>query len=73
MDSPEQFSISFGNFPQKLHGSPDLFNIGFWLAQVPANCPSFFPHILIAMPAKASANNTILINNNFIRLKSMQK
>ena len=38
----------------------DYFNKlkGFWLAQVPANSPSFFTQILIAIPAKAIKSNT---------------
>ena len=61
------FSQFSGNLPQKPQGSPDLFSIGFWLAQVPANSPSFVAHILIAIPNTANSNKPIVINANFIR------
>jgi hypothetical protein len=43
-----------------------LFKKGLWLAQVPENSPSFFAHILIAIPAKASPRSKNVIKNNSI-------
>jgi len=62
----EQSFISSGDFPQKLQDSPPVFKNGLWLAQVPANFPSFFAQILMAIPAKAKPNKTIVISSNFI-------
>ena len=64
----EQFFASSGDLPQKLQDSPSLFKNGLWLAHVPANFPSFFAHILMAIPANAKANNIIVINKSFITL-----
>ena len=62
----EQSFISSGDFPQKLQDSPSVFKNGLWLAQVPANFPSFFAHILMAIPAKAKPSSTIVISSNSI-------
>ena len=64
--SPWHFSS--GRAPQKLHVSPVSLISGLLLAQVPANLPSFFAQILIAIPAKANANNTIETSAIFISL-----
>ena len=60
-----QFSNWSGVFPQNPQDSPSVFNIGFWLAQVPANLPSFFAQILIAIPAKPKPNRPIVSNKSF--------
>lgn len=59
-------------FPQKPQGSPSLFKCGFWLAQVPANLPSFLAHILIAIPATPKAKNSSVIRNSFISFNFLQ-
>ena len=59
-------SCSSGSFPQNPHASPSLFKKGLWLAQVPANSPFFFPQILMAIPANASAKSPMVTNTNFI-------
>lgn len=61
-----QSFISSGVFPQKLQFSPSLFKNGLWLAQVPENFPSFFAHILIAIPANAIASKPIVNKTSFI-------
>ena len=61
----EQSFISSGVLPQKPQFSPSLFKNGLWLAQVPANLPSFFAQILIAIPAKATPSKTMVIISNF--------
>lgn len=48
-----------GRAPQKLQDSPSGFKNGLLLAHVPENSPSFFTKILMAIPAKAKANNPI--------------
>jgi hypothetical protein len=68
-----QVSNSSDGFPQKPQASPFLFSIGFWLAQVPANSPSFFAQSLMAIPATPSANNPIVNNINFIQIVSVVK
>ncbi|MGZ5190762.1 MAG: hypothetical protein ACXWCZ_07050 [Flavisolibacter sp.] len=47
--------------PQMLQ-EPASLNMGLLLLQVPANLPSFFTRILIAIPAKASPTSTMEIN-----------
>lgn len=59
-------SCSPGSLPQNPQASPSLFKKGLWLAHVPANSPFFFPQILIAIPANASANNPIVTSANFM-------
>lgn len=61
-----QVSNWSGDFPQKPHGVASLFKKGLWLAQVPANLPSFLAQILIAIPATLSNNNAKVINRSFI-------
>lgn len=55
-----------GVFPQNPQGAASLFKYGLWLAQVPANFPSFFAHSFIEMPPTPSNNNPIVINSNSI-------
>lgn len=57
---------SSGIAPHKPHATPSSFNRGLLLAQVPANFPSFFAQILIAIPAKAKANSPIAMRINFM-------
>tara|TARA_B100001093_G_scaffold287862_1_gene275023 strand:- start:1689 stop:1925 length:237 start_codon:yes stop_codon:yes gene_type:complete len=54
-------SVSSGILPHKPHGLLSLFRNGLWLAQVPANSPSFLAQILIAIPAKAKDSRTKVI------------
>jgi hypothetical protein len=61
-----QSFCSSGNFPQKLQLSPSLLRKGLWLAQVPANFPSFLPQIFMAIPANAIPSKTTVIKNNSI-------
>lgn len=44
------------------HTPPSFCNKGLLLLHVPANLPSFFTRILIAIPANASATSTTVIN-----------
>ncbi len=58
--------ISSGLAPQTVQeDSFPLFKIGLLLAQVPANLPSFFAHIFIAIPATPKARRPIVSNTNF--------
>lgn len=57
---------SSGRAPQKLQFSPSPLMRGLLDAQVPSNFPSFFAHILIAIPANPKASNSIAIKASFI-------
>src|SRR5690606_38272310 len=48
--------------------APSWFKNGLWLAQVPANFPSFFAQILMAIPAKPRANNPMVNSINFMAI-----
>tara|TARA_R100000353_G_scaffold120381_2_gene85690 strand:+ start:20030 stop:20326 length:297 start_codon:yes stop_codon:yes gene_type:complete len=65
-ESSLQFANWSGVLPQNPHDSPSLFKNGLWLAQVPANFPSFLAQILIAIPATPNNNSPKVISNSFI-------
>ncbi len=68
-----QVSNWSAGLPQYPHDAPSLLSAGFWLAQVPANFPSFFAQIFIAIPAKANANKPIVRKKSFIKFLFMQR
>lgn len=62
-------SCSSGILPHNPHGLLSLLRNGLWLAQVPANFPSFLVHIFIAIPAKANPKSPKVSRNNFMLQK----
>jgi len=59
-------SVSVGSLPQIPQGSLSLFKNGLALAHVPANFPSFFTMILIAIPANAIPTKIKVIIYNIL-------
>ena len=64
--SSHSCQIDLQVFRKSHKASPDSFSIGFWLAQVPANSPSFFAQILMAIPANANPNKPMVSKISFI-------
>ena len=58
--------FSSGFAPQMPHTPPSFCKNALLLLQVPANLPSFFTKILIAIPATASAMSTMERSTNVI-------